>query len=198
MRTVAAFCGALCVSVVAVSAQVPGTDDPDFKEVQAYRLTVPAMNKVIQATKNIFEGMKSDPRYLKQQKLKAEIKALEDKSDPTEAESERLEKLRADLQQLESSVFNTNDTKTLSGMAKALQKEPVTAKALSAAGLEPREYAKFTLAYFQAAMVQGMVKEVPKNLEALVNMENVKFIQEHEAEVTAFGKTMEALAKANK
>jgi hypothetical protein len=39
-------------------------------------------------------------------------------------------------------------------------------------------------------MKSGVVKEVPKELAATVNMENVKFMQEHEAEVEAFARLM--------
>ncbi len=182
----------------AAFAQMPGTNDPDYKEVLAYRLSVPALAKVVQATRNLSVAIKSDPRYLKQQGLMAEIKKLEAKDELSDAESARLEKLKTDLDQLESSVFDTESAKSLSGMAAQLQKEPVFAKALADAGLPARDYAKFVLAYFQAAMVHGMmksglVKEVPKELAATVNMENVKLVGEHEAELAAFAKEMQAL-----
>ena len=73
-------------------------------------------------------------------------------------------------------------------------------KALANAGISSREFAKFTLAYFQAGMVagmmkQGLIKEVPKELAATVNMENVKFVQEHEAELAALAAAMKAIEK---
>jgi hypothetical protein len=187
----------LCLPAIA-RAQIPGANDPDAKELAAYKITVPTLNKVVQATRNLVEGIKSDPRYLKQQSLKAEIKKLQDKEAPTEADSTKLEKLQEDLDQLEDGVFSAEDAKTLTQMAARIQKEPVMAKALAAAGLDAREYAKFTLAYFQAAMIAGMmkagmVKEVPKELAASVNMDNVKFVQEHEAELAVFAKAMEGL-----
>jgi hypothetical protein len=180
------------------SAQMPGANDPDAKELATYKITLPTMNKVVQATRNLMEGMKNDPRYLKQQSLKAEIKKLEEKEERSEADSAKLEELQDDLTELEQSVFSAEDTKTLSQMAARIQKEPVMAKALAAAGLDAREYAKFTLAYFQAAMIagmmkSGMVKEVPKELAATVNMDNVKFLQEHETEMAAFTKALEGL-----
>jgi hypothetical protein len=42
-------------------------------------------------------------------------------------------------------------------------------------------------------MKQGLVKEVPKELAATVNMDNVKFFQEHEAEFEALTKAMKAI-----
>jgi hypothetical protein len=189
---------ALALLCLPAMAQIPGANDPDAKELAAYKITVPTLNKVVQATRNLVEGIKSDPRYLKQQALKAEIKKLQEKEEPTEADSANLEKLQANLDELEESAFGANDAKTLSAMAARIQKEPVMAKALASAGLDAREYAKFTLAYFQAAMIagmmkSGMVKEVPKELAASVNMDNVKFVQEHEAELAVFAKAMEAL-----
>ncbi len=187
----------LCLAATA-HAQMPGANDPDAKELAAYKITLPTLNKVVQATRNLVEGIKSDPRYIKQQSLKAEIKKLQEKEEPSEADSAKLEKLEAELDQLEEGVFGANDAQTLTQMAARIEKEPVMAKALSAASLDAREYAKFTLAYFQATMIAGMmksglVKEVPKELAASVNMDNVKFVQEHEAELAAFAKAMEGL-----
>jgi hypothetical protein len=197
ITTTLAALALLCLPAIA-RAQMPGANDPDAKELAAYKITVLTLNKVVQATRNLVEGIKSDPRYLKQQGLKAEIKKLQEKEELSEADSTKLEKLQADLDELEEGAFGANDAKTLSDMAARIQKEPVMAKALASAGLDAREYAKFTLAYFQAAMIAGMmksglVKEVPKEMAASVNMDNVKFVQEHEAELAAFAKAMEAL-----
>jgi hypothetical protein len=187
----------LCLPAIA-RAQMPGANDPDAKELAAYTITVPTLNKVVQATRLLAEGIKSDPRFLKQQSLKADIKKLQEKEEPSEADSAKLEKLQAELEQLEQGVFGPEDAKTLAQMAARIQREPVMAKALAGAGLDAREYAKFTLAYFQAAMIagmmkSGMIKEVPKELAASVNMDNVKFVQEHEAEIAAFAKALEGL-----
>jgi hypothetical protein len=115
-----------------------------------------------------------------------------------DAEQERLEQLRADLDEEEQkSSMADDDAKTLSEIAAAMEKEPLAAKALADAGISARDYAKFTMAAFQAGMVagmmkQGLIKEVPPEMAATVNMDNVKFVQEHEAELEAFGKTMKA------
>jgi hypothetical protein len=181
-------------------AQVPAANDPDLKELVAYRLTVPALNKVIQATKNMAEAAKNDPRFKKQAALQAEIQKLEAKDERTDADEERLAQLRADLDEEEQKSGMADDAKTLSEIAAAMEKEPLAAKALADAGISARDYAKFTMAAFQAGMVagmmkQGLIKEVPPEMAATVNMENVKFVQEHEAELEAFGKTMKALEK---
>ena len=191
-----ALCAAVLIPAAAV-AQVPGSNDPDFKEVVAYRLTLPALQKVMLATTNIAAAANRDPRVIKQTALEAEIKKLEGKDELTEADEARLEKLRSDLEQLEQTRNVSNDTQTLSQMAAAMEREPLAAKALASAGISAREYAKFMLAYFQAGMVagmmkQGLVKEVPKDLAASINMDNVKFVQEHEKELEAFANAVKA------
>ena len=189
---------ALCLPTFA-SAQVPGTNDPDYKEIVAYNLTEASLNKVIQAAKSMSVAIQKDPRFQKQSALKAEIKKLESKEDElTEAETARLEKLKQEADELEQSVMPSESTKTLTDMANAIQKEPVLAKALSDAGLAPREFAKFMLSYFQAGMVagmmkQGLIKEIPKDMAASINMNTVKFVQEHEAQLAELTKAMEGM-----
>ena len=199
-RTISAgFAVALAFTSVSAAQALQGADDPDYKEIVAYRLTLPTVQKMGQATRNMAEAIKNDPRFKRQQALEAELKKIEEKDNPAEADRARIEKLQQEIEELEnSSGLSSENTKTLSDMANAIKKEPAIAKALADAGVDAREYAKFMLAYFQAAMVHGMmtsglVKGVPKELAASVNMENVKFVAEHEKEFEAFGKEMQAL-----
>ncbi len=187
----------LCVAVPTF-AQVPGANDPDAKELAAYQLTVPALNKVVQATKNMADAAKNDPRFKKQAALKAELKKLEAKEEPTEADEVRIEKLRADIETMGNSIFPDAETQTLSQMAAAMEKAPLFAKALASAGLTAREYAKFLFAYMSAGMVagmmeQGVIKDVPKELATSIHPDNVKFFQAHKSEMQAFQKAMESL-----
>ena len=188
---------ALCIAVPAF-AQLPGANDPDAKELAAYRLTVPVLDKVLQTTKNLADAAKVDPRFKKQAALKAEVKTLEAKDERSEADDARLEALREDLDNMEDTLFPKSDTQTLSEMAAVMQKEPLFAQALAAAGLTAREYAKFLFAYMSSGMVAGMmeqgtIKEVPKELATSVNLENIRFFQAHKAELQAFQKAMESL-----
>ena len=200
-KRLAAIVGFLAVVFASTLAHAQvSQNDPDFKEVVAYQLTVPALNKVAQASKNMAAAAKSDPRFAKQAELKAEIKKLEDKDERTEAEDARLDKLRAELEEAEEKTNVGDKANTLSEMAAAIEKEPVARKALGDAGISAREFVKFGLAYFQAGMVagmmkQGLIKEVPKELAATVNMENVKFVQEHEAELATLAAAMKAIEK---
>ena len=196
-----AFAVGLYASVLipaAADAQVAGASDPDSKEVVAYRLTVPALNKVVQASKNMAEAVRNDPRFVKRAALRAEIKKLDEKDELTDTEVSRLEQLRAEAEKADESFNLAGNTNTLSGMAAAIDKEPLARKALDDAGITSREFAKFALASFQAGMVagmmkQGVIKEVPKELAATVNMDNVKFFQEHEAEFEALVKAMKSI-----
>ena len=196
-RIALGLCSALFVAVPTF-AQLPGANDPDAKELAAYQLTVPALTKVLQASKNLAESAKNDPRFKKQAALKAELKKLEAKEEPTEADDARMEKLRADIETMNKSIFPKADTQTLSQMAAAMEKEPLFAQAIAGAGLTAREYAKFLFAFMSAGMVagmmeQGVIKEVPKELAGSINPANIKFFQAHKAEMQEFQKTMQSL-----
>jgi hypothetical protein len=81
-------------------------------------------------------------------------------------------------------------------MEALIRKFPPMANGLRKAGMSPREYATFMLAMVQASMVagfrkSGMIKELPPE----VNPENVKFVEEHEAELKAMQAEWEKLSK---
>ena len=179
-------------------AQVPGASDPDAKELAAYTLTLSSLDKALAATKNLVAATKNDPRFQKQAALNAEIRKLEAKEEPTDADTTRIEQLRAELDAIEASVFPNAGNQTLAEMDAAMRKEPLMAKAIADAGLTPREYAKFLFAYMASGTVagmleQGVIEEVPKELAATVNPANITFFQTHKAQVEAFQKGMEAL-----
>ena len=184
------------------SAQAPL--DADAKELKSYTLTTTALKQFAAATRNMMTAAKADPRFQEMAKLKAEVEKLEAKEEPTEADDARLEKLNAQIDALESKLPNINVAdarlKTLSDIEAAIKKEPLALNALNAAGMAPRDYAKFSLAFFQAAMLHGMqkagvIKEVPKDLQATVNMDNVKFIEANQAEINALMAEFQAASK---
>lgn len=197
----------LCVAVVCVGlatsafAQtgLPSAADKDLKEVASYRLTMATLNKVKAASRSVIEELKKDPRFQKLQALGREIDALEKKDELTDAEQERLEQLRTDKEALESStgdVLNLGNANSLDEVEAQIRKSPPVARALASVDLPPREYAKFMMAMIQASMVAGfkkagMMKELPPG----VNPENVKFIEDHEAELKAMQAEFEKLAK---
>jgi hypothetical protein len=168
--------------------------DADARELAAYRLSMETVEKVKVAMRVAAEEAKKDPKFAGRMKLDAEIDALEEKDDRTEAESERLEKLRAQREAMEEADFG--DAKSLSEMEAQIRAiRPLTA-GLARAGLPPRDFAKFMLAYFQAGMASalrksGMAKEIPPGVSA----ENVTFIETHEAELSAMQDELQRIGK---
>jgi hypothetical protein len=181
-------------------AQLPmkSLNDPDAKELAAYRLTVPTLNKVVVATRTMMAEMKKDPTYQDVARIETEINALEKKDELTQAEQERLDGLIAKKEALEDSMggLSMSNARTLDDMEAQIKKIPPMMSGLNAAELSPREYSKFMLSMLQAGMVAGfkkagMMKEIPKEVPA----ENVKFMEEHEAELKALQQEMQAAAK---
>lgn len=173
-------------------------DDADAKEIASYRLTSAALAKVVDVNRAMLIQMQQDPKVQEALKVDKAIEALEAKDELTEAEQKQLDALRERQDQLEDSADNPlgGDTKSLGEMEARIKEYPPLMQALQKEGMAPREYAKFWLAFIQAAFVQGfkksgMLKEIP----AEVNPENVKFIEEHAAEIEAMQKEFAALGK---
>jgi predicted RNase H-like nuclease (RuvC/YqgF family) len=188
------------------------------KELAAYKLTMPTLNKVVAAMRSMAQEMKQDPKF--QQALKideqiqgveAQIAKLEAKTEMTEADTkkvealnEQLEKLQAQKEQLEQSAnsADSSDTnpKTLTEMEQSIRKVPPLARALEREGLPPREFSKFMLAMLQAGMVYGFSqgKVDYAKLPPGVNADNVKFIEAHKAELDSLQHEFEALNSLKK
>jgi hypothetical protein len=79
-------------------------------------------------------------------------------------------------------------------MARTIESQPRFAEAVKRAGLTAREFATIQIALMQAMFAHGFkkagaVKELPREVPA----ENVKFVEEHESELTAMAKQWQAL-----
>lgn len=190
-----------CLSPLPLAAQT--SPDPDAAELRNYELTVTALEQFTAASRQLMTAVRNDPRYGQMMKLQREMKTLQDKEEPTDADMERMEALATEMEALEGTLPNALDlsqTNSLSEMEAAIRREPLIANALESAGMAPRDYAKFALAFFQAAMIHGMqksgmVKELPKELQAQVNIENIKFVEEHQAKIQALIKEFQALTQ---
>ena len=189
----------------------------DEKELAAYTLTMPTLNKAVAVMRSMAKEMMQDPKYQQAMKIErqiegveAEVAKLEAKNEMTEAEGKKLEALNAQLEKLQSQkdqIEETIDTdnpmssnpKTLTEMEQNIGKVPVFTRALEREGLSPREYSKFMLALLQAGMVHGLSqgKVDYSKLPPGVNADNVKFIDEHKAELEALQKEFEALGRKN-
>jgi len=180
-----------------LAAQTSSKADADAKELASYRLTMETVNKARAATQTMTLEMKKDPKFQAFVKLEAEIEALEKKEELSEAEQRRLDALQQQKEKMEeenSARFSNPDS--LDEMEAQFSRFPPMANGLRQAGMSPREYAKFLLAMFQASMVagfrkSGMVKELPAGVSA----ENVRFVEEHEAELKAMQAEFEKLSK---
>jgi hypothetical protein len=190
--------------------------DPKYQEYLKLEAEISALEK------------KGSPTEV-EQKLAADISALESKAEWTEAETARLEQLRERLDALEQKREGRSDAddarleqlrerrdaleasvgprleeaNSLSEWEAAIRQYPPMARGLRAAGMSPRDYAKFMLSMLGAGTVAGfkkagLVKGMPKELEAVVSAENVKFVEEHAAELTALQKKWEALGKTGR
>ncbi|HEX6974638.1 MAG TPA: hypothetical protein VF147_09560 [Vicinamibacterales bacterium] len=188
----------IIATATGAAAQAKPQMDADARELAAYRLTMESVNKVAAATRAMAVEMKKDPRYQEAMKLDADIKALEKKDELTDAEDTKLQQMKEKREQLSEALDDgsLSNSKSLSEMAAAIEKFPPMANGLRAAGMTPREYAKFMMAMLQASMVagfkkSGMMKEsdIPKE----VNLENVRFIEEHQKELEALQKELQGL-----
>jgi hypothetical protein len=192
-----------------LAAQSPGFSAADSKELASYRLTIETTQKVHGMMRSMIQEAAKDPKVQALMKTEAEIDALEAKDDLSDAESERLDTLREQKEQQEAAVEAThgeglglNNATTLDEMEAGMKKNPQLMAALTRAGLTPREYSKFFMASLMAGMVAGFqkagtIKELPKELKE-IHPDNIKFMLEHEAELTAMQKELAALGKGLK
>jgi hypothetical protein len=172
--------------------------DADTKEIAAYRLTTAALRKVINANRIVAQQLMQHPNVQEARKIDDEIEALEKKDPLTAADEKRLDALRERQQQLEDSDDSPlgGESRTLDEMETRIKAYRPLLQALQSEGMTPREYARFWMAFVQASFAQGfkkagMLKELPPE----VNPENVKFIEEHTAEIEAMQKEFEVLTR---
>lgn len=75
----------------------------------------------------------------------------------------------------------------------SISSHPAVVAALRSAGLTPRQYVDITFAYLGASMAYGFSKSIKGyKIPASVNSANVAFVRDHEAELLALQKKMEA------
>lgn len=186
----------------------------DEKELAAYVLTMPTLNKVMAAMRVMAQEMRKDPKYQQLMKFDADIEAVEKQLEPLQAKDEttpaedkkieslleQVEKLREQKEQAEeamSELVPMGNMRSLDDMERGMAKFPPMVRALKSQGLSPREYAKFMMVMLQAGMIYGFSqgKVDYAKLPAGVNPENIKFIIAHKAELDAMQKEFATLGK---
>lgn len=187
----------LFASVLLVpAAALAQTLSADEKELASYTLTMPTLKKVMAAAAAMAEEEAKDPKVQEKAKLEAQIEALQSKDELTAAQEAELEKLLERMAALEEAEDKEEsplkNPKSLAEMEAALKSHPGAMRALSAAGITPREFSRCMMALLQASLVEGFSqgKADLKNLPAGINPENVKFVREHKAELEAMQKAM--------
>lgn len=178
------------------AAAVAQTLSADEKELASYTLTMPTVKKVMAAAMLMAEEEARDPKVQEKARLKAQIDALQAKDELTAAQEAELEKLLERLDALEEAEDKNEspleNAKSLADMEAAIKAHPGAMRAMSSAGITPREFARCMMAMLQASLVEGFSqgKADLKNLPAGINPENVRFVREHKAELEAMQKAM--------
>lgn len=187
----------------------------DEKELASYTLTMATLNKVVAATRAMSKEMLNDPKFQQLKKfddqiasLEKELEALEAKDELSKADEAKLESLTTQIDKareardqaeeaMSAGAPNMSNAQTLDDMERGFAAIAPMARALKSAGLTPREYAKFTMAMLQAGMIHGFSqgKVDYAKLPPGVNPANIKFIEEHKAELDAMQKEFAALEK---
>ena len=145
--------------------------DEELKDVSSYHLTMDKIDKYIAAERNLAAKAKS--------MTPEERQALEERGDQ-----------------------DSDSDASIDDMVKKFDSEPVLKSSIQDAGLSTREFVMITMSMMQSGMAAAVLKMRPNdNQDSLIrsmqaNPENVKFFQEHEAEITQKQKAIEAELKA--
>ncbi len=195
----AVLAASMIVSLISVpNAQSLGFSAADSQELASYRLTMDTANKVHAGMLSLIQDIADGPEFEAVQKTNAELETLSKREELTEAEAERFKKLQLQVEQQLDALHQAFGDLGLTNVGSLDQMEArVKANArfigaLGRTGLTARDYSKYHLAGLMAGMVAGFQKsgirqEPPKELER-VHPDNVTFLLEHQAELTALMK----------
>lgn len=150
------------------AAAAPATSsanaDQDLADISKYRLTMDKIDKYIAAQRNIAMKAKN------MSPAEREAMATRNSSDPDAS---------------------------IDDMTRRIESEPVFVSAIRDAGLSPREFTMLTMSMMQTGMAAGVAKMRPNdNQDSLIremkaNPDNVRFYNEHEAEITQKSKALQ-------
>jgi hypothetical protein len=179
---------------VAAATPPPAQADRDLQEVQSYRLSMDVVRKLTAVYKAMAAAEAKDLKRQQISKKKAELKALESKEEPTQAEQERMAALADEIARLEEdadSGVTLDGVTTLSGMVQRLDAVPAFAAAVRGAGMTTREFATAQLALLQAGIAYALLKSSPGKQPPGVSKDNLEFMRLHEQEIEALRATWE-------
>jgi hypothetical protein len=147
-----------------------GSPEEDLADVQGYKLSMDKFDKFMAAQRNLALRMKD--------------------LSPAEREA---------MQARDEADDGSDDS--LDDMVRKIEGQPLMNAAIKDAGLSAREYALITMSMIQSGMAAGVLKMRPNdNADSLVremkaNMDNVRFMQQNEAEIQRKQKEFEAEMK---
>jgi hypothetical protein len=140
--------------------------DQDLADITKYQLTMDKIDKYLAAQRNLAAKAAS--------MTPAQRAAMEARND------------------------NSGDpNESLDDMVKRIESEPMMASSIRDAGISPREFAMTTISLMQTGMAAAVMKMRPTdNQDSLIremkaNPDNIKFYNEHEAEITKKSKALE-------
>lgn len=143
--------------------------DQDLSDISEYRLSMDKIDKYIAVQHNLAVKMKT--------MSPAERQALGNRDDASDPNA------------------------SLDDMVAKIDKQPVLVDAIKSAGLSTREWVVITMSMMQTAMAASVAKMRPTdNQDSLIremkaNPDNIKWYNEHEAEITQKTKAVEAEMK---
>ena len=148
---------AIASAVTGAATAVPDAQTPiDISELADYRLTAPAFDRFVFATRRVVEIVRDDPAFAHAPLFTKEV-ALSDDA-----------------------------VAAASALVARLENHPGLVTALGASKFTPREYAKFAITLIAAHVAHGFVKagviqSVPDGAPSV----NVDFVKTHESDVSA-------------
>jgi uncharacterized Zn finger protein len=105
---------------------------------------------------------------------------------------------KADSQALEEQAEDASP-KSIADLAALYDGHPRLKRAISSAGMTTREYVTFMMSMFQAGMAAWAVEQQQgkfDNLPAGIPHENIRFYQQHQAELQRIGEELKALEES--
>jgi len=163
--------GGAAPGATAAAPDAPASSGDDLADISSYRLTMDKMDKFYAAQRNLAVKMKA--------MSPAEREAMERKADGEDA----------------------SGNQSLDELARKIESTPPMRDALREAGLSPREYAVLAMSAMQSGMAAAVIKMRPNDpadslaREMKANMDNIRFMQEHEAELTRKQQALQAELK---
>jgi hypothetical protein len=151
----------------AAASEAPASSGDDLADISSYKLTMDKMDKF----------------YAAQRNMAVKAKAMS----PAEREA-----LKQDDDAGDGSVDD---------FARKIESTPAMRDAVREAGLSPREFALLTMSAVQSGMAAAVLKMRPNDdadslaREMKANMDNIRFMQENEAELTRKQQALQAEMK---